>query len=320
MLTEGRSGMRILFMGTPDFAAGCLEALVTAGREVVAAVSQPDRPKGRGHKVQMTPVHACAQAHGIPVYQPQAIKNGELDDVLAQTAPDVIVVVAYGKILPKEVLDYPKYGCINVHASLLPRYRGAAPIQWCIINGERETGITTMYMEQGLDTGDMILKRPLTLSEDETAGTLHDKLMRLGAQTLLETLEQIEQGCAPREKQDDSLSCYAPLLQKETAQIDWSKSAQQVRNLIRGMSPSPLAYTTYKGARMKIGQAAIADGAPSAEPGTVLRADKDGLLVQCGDGALLAQTVQFEGKKLMPVCDYLAGHTIETGVVLGREE
>lgn len=312
--------MRILFMGTPDFAAGCLEALIAAGHNVVAAVSQPDRPKGRGHKMQPTPVHACAQAHGIPIYQPQAIKNGELEDVLKQTAPDVIVVVAYGKILPEYVLNFPKYGCINVHASLLPKYRGAAPIQWSIINGERETGITTMYMEKGLDTGDMILKHAVPIAAEETTGTLHDKLMALGAQTLLETLEQIENGTAPREQQDDSQSCYAPMIDKTTALIDWNKHAQEICNLIRGMNPSPFAYTTYKSARMKIGAAAVSDIVPEAVPGTVLHAGRDGLLVCCTGSALLIKSVQFDGKKMMPVGDYLAGHTIEEGTVLGREE
>lgn len=312
--------MRILFMGTPDFAAGCLETLFAAGCDVTAAVSQPDRPKGRGHKVQMTPVHACAQAHGIPTYQPQAIKNGELMEVLKQTAPDVIVVVAYGKILPEYVLNFPEYGCINVHASLLPKYRGAAPIQWSIINGERETGITTMYMEKGLDTGDMILKKAVAITKDETAGSLHDKLMHLGAQTLLETLKLLENGDAPREKQDDGQSCYAPMIDKTTALIDWGKSAAEVCCLIRGMNPSPLAYTTYNGMRMRIGLAQAADAPQTAAPGTVLCTGRDGLTVQCGEGVLLAKTVQFDGKKMMSVGDYLAGHTIETGAVLGREE
>ena len=312
--------MRIVFMGTPGFAAGCLEALVQAGHNVAAAVSQPDRPKGRGHKVQPTPVHACAQAHGIPTYQPQAIKNGELEDVLQKAAPDVIVVVAYGKILPEFILSFPKYGCINVHASLLPKYRGAAPIQWSIINGERETGITTMYMAQGIDTGDMILKHAIPIAAEETAGTLHDKLMALGAQTLIETLERIENGTAPREQQDDSQSCYAPMIDKTTALIEWDKAAQEICNLIRGMNPSPFAYTTYKGARMKIGTAAVSDVVPEAVPGTVLCAGRDGLLVCCADSALLVKTVQFDGKKMMPVGDYLAGQTIEEGTVLGREE
>lgn len=311
--------MRILFMGTPDFAAGCLKALVEAGYDVAGAVSQPDKPKGRGHKLQMTPVHAYAQEQGIPVYQPQAIKNGELEEALAKIKPDVIVVVAYGKLLPESVLHAPKYGCINVHASLLPKYRGAAPIQWSIIQGETETGVTTMYMEKGLDTGDMILKKTVAIAEDETFGSLHDKLMDAGAQTLVETLERLENGAAPREKQDDRQSCYAPMINKATARIDWTKRACDVRNLVRGMNPAPLAYTYYKDKRMKIGMAELCEGMHAGEPGQVLRAGRDGLLVRCGEGALLAKTVQFEGKKMMPVRDYLAGHTIEEGTVLDRE-
>lgn len=312
--------MRILFMGTPDFAAGCLEELCAAGYDVCAAVSQPDRPKGRGHKVQPTPVHACAETHDIPTYQPQAVKNGELEEILEKSRPDVIVVVAYGKKLPQYVLDFPKHGCINVHASLLPKYRGAAPIQWSIINGETETGITTMYMAEGIDTGDMILKETVGIDDDETAGSLHDKLMEAGARTLIQTLEMIERGDAPREKQDEEKSSYAPMIDKETARIDWSKSARQVRDLIRGMSPSPAAHTTYKGARMRIGAAHLCDTAANAAPGTIISAGCGGIVIICGYGALAAETVQFDGGKMMRAGDYLAGHTIEVGAVLGREE
>lgn len=312
--------MRILFMGTPDFAAGCLKALVEAGYDVAGAVSQPDKPKGRGHKLQMTPVHAYADAQGIPVFQPPFIKNGELEEVLAQIKPDVVVVVAYGKKLPESVLNFPKYGCINVHASLLPKYRGAAPIQWSIINGEHETGITTMYMAQGIDTGDMILKKTVPITEEETFGTLHDKLMDAGAQTLVETLERLGNGTAPREEQDDSQSCYAPMIDKETARIDWSQSAASIRNLVRGMNPAPLAYTYYQDKRMKIGMVELCEGVHDGEPGQILQAGRDGVLVQCGSGTLLIKTVQFDGKKMMPVRDYLAGHTMEEGTVLGREE
>ena len=311
--------MRVFFMGTPEFAVGCMRALCEAGFDVAAAVSQPDRPKGRGHKLCMTAVHEYAEEHGIVTYQPQSIKNGELREVLDTVKPDVIVVVAYGKILPEYVLGYPKYGCINVHASLLPKYRGAAPIQWSIINGEKQTGVTTMYMEKGLDTGDMILKKSVDIAEDETASTLHDKLMELGAEAIVETLHMAEEGKICAEKQDDSKSCYAPMIDKSTALIDWSADAESIVNLVRGMNSYPYAYTYYKGKMMKAGVANIAENTSKAQFGTIIDVSRDGITVSCGNGAVLIRTVQFEGKKMMKVSDYIMGHEIETGVVLGEK-
>lgn len=311
--------MRVLFMGTPDFAVGCMRALCENGFDVAAAVSQPDRPKGRGHKLQMTAVHAYAESMGIVTYQPQSIKNGELQEVLDAVKPEVIVVVAYGKILPEYVLNYPKYGCINVHASLLPKYRGAAPIQWSIINGETLTGVTTMYMEKGLDTGDMILKKSVEITADETAQTLHDKLMRLGAEAIVETLNLALEGKICAERQDDTQSCYAPMINKSTALIDWSRNAGDIINLVRGMNPYPFAYTYYKGKMMKIGVMHSAESKAEGENGTIAEVSRTGITVLCGGGAVLIKTVQFEGKKMMSVSDYIMGHEIEKGVILGKE-
>ncbi|MBE7026386.1 MAG: methionyl-tRNA formyltransferase [Ruminococcaceae bacterium] len=308
--------MRVLFMGTPDFAVGCLKALCENSFDVCGVVSQPDKPKGRGHKLQPTPVHEYADSMNIAVYQPEKIKNGELVEVLNETKPDVIIVVAYGKILPEYILNYPKYGCINVHASLLPKYRGAAPIQRCIIDGEKETGVTTMYMEKGLDTGDMILKKVIDIDEEETAATLHDKLMNLGAQVLIETLEMVKDGSVKAEKQDDAQSSYAPMIDKASALIDWQKSAREIANLVRGMNPYPFAYTYYNDKMMKIGQAQVIETQKNDACGKILGASKDGILVACGEGSLLIKMVQFEGKKMMSVRDYLAGHLVDADVIL----
>lgn len=307
--------MKILFMGTPDFAVGCMRALCEAGYDVCGAVSQPDRPRGRGHKLQPTPVHEYADSLGIPVYQPEKIKNGEMQEILDTLCPDVIVVVAYGKILPEYILNYPKYGCINVHASLLPKYRGAAPIQWSIVNGETETGVTTMYMEKGLDTGDMILKSVVKIESDETASSLHDKLMESGGKLICETLEKIKNGEAVREKQNDDESTYAPMIDKSTALIDWQKSATEVFNLVRGMNSYPYAYTYYEGKMMKIGICKVTDD--KAKPGEIVKVSPDGVEVGCKDGSVLISTLQFEGKKMMSVRDYLAGNEIKTGILLG---
>lgn len=305
-----------MFMGTPDFAVGCMKAICEK-YEICACVSQPDRPKGRGHKMQKTPVHEFADSMGITVYQPEKIKNGELADALEHHKPDVIVAVAYGKILPEYILNYPKYGCINVHASLLPKYRGAAPIQHSIINGESVTGVTTMYMEKGLDTGDMILKKEVEITPDMTGGVLHDLLMEAGGKALAETLSMIESGNIKREKQDDSQSSYAPMIDKNTALIDWRGSAQGIVNLIRAMNPYPYAYTFFNGKIMKIGEAALAEGEKGKTPGTIVSADKSGIKIICGNGAVIAKTVQFEGKKMMSVSDYLSGHNIDTELILG---
>lgn len=310
--------MRIMFMGTPDFAVGCLEALIVAGHDVAAAVSQPDRPKGRGHKLVVTPVHACAAVHQVPIYQPVTLRDKAFLPVLEAVEPEVIVVVAYGKILPEYILQFPKYGCINVHASLLPKYRGAAPIQWSILNGETQTGITTMYMEKGLDTGDMLMKESIEIGPDETAQSLHDRLMTLGAVVLLKTLEGLRAGTLLPEKQKDSDSSYAARIDKELARIDWTKHGSEIKNLVRAMNAYPLAHTTYQGKMMKIGRVHTSDIAVTARPGTILACQKgEGIQVACGDGSVFIDEVQFEGKKMMSADAYLAGHRLETGVVLG---
>lgn len=307
--------MKILFMGTPDFAVPCLEILVREGYDVCGVVTQPDKPKGRGHKLVPPPVKVFAQENGIAVYQPETLKGGELMPVLEELSPELIVVVAYGKILPEYILNFPKYACINVHASLLPRYRGAAPIQWCVINGEKETGVTTMYMEKGLDTGDMIHKSVTKIGDKETYGELHDRLSVMGADLLLETVSAIENGDVPREKQDDELSNYAPMISRETGRIDWNKSAEETVNLIRGCNPYPMAYTVYKDDILKIINADVGkerDG----ECGSIKIVDKK-LEILCGDKrCIIADEIQFKGGKRMTVASYLNGHTIDESVLL----
>ncbi|WHH59899.1 methionyl-tRNA formyltransferase [Petroclostridium sp. X23] len=307
--------MRILFMGTPEFAVPCLRVLVDEGYDVAGAVTQPDKPKGRGHKMAPPPVKEYALEKSIPVYQPVKLKNNEFLDDLQHINPDLIVVVAYGKILPSYILEYPKYGCINVHASLLPKYRGAGPIQWSIINGEKETGITTMYMEIGLDTGDMILKRALTIGEYETAGELHDRLSVLGAEVLKETVKLIKENAAPREPQLNDAATYAPMLDKAISKIDWNKSAVEIKNLVRGVNPWPVAYSQYQGQTMKVWSVEIGDDCKKSTPGTIVDYIKGkGLAVQAGGGqCILIKELQFTGGKRMTVDHYLLGHSIQIG-------
>lgn len=314
--------MRILFMGTPEFAVSSLEALVEGGHKVVGAVSQPDKPKGRGHRLAPPPVKVCALERGITVYQPAALRGPEFLEVLERTAPELIVVAAYGKLLPEAVLKFPKYGCINVHASLLPKYRGAAPIQRCIMDGQTESGVTIMMMEKGLDTGDMLVRGALPIGARETADSLHDRLAALGAQLLLQAVGQIASGDAVRTPQDDALSSYAPMIDKSTARIDWTRSADEIANLVRAMNSWPLAFTYYGSKMMKIASASVARDARAAVAGQVIGYDKGrGLLVKCGEGALWIEQVKFEGKRLMSIQEYLQGHTIEIGSVLtGQEE
>lgn len=309
--------MKILFMGTPEFAVPCLEALVNSGYSVVGAVTQPDKPAGRGHKLTPPPVKVCAEEHGIKVFQPEALKDFAFKTELDELMPDLIIVVAYGKILPEYILQFPKYGCINIHASLLPKYRGAGPIQWSVINGEKKTGITSMMMEKGLDTGDMLLKCETEIGEYETADRLHDRLMVMGADLMIETIKQLEKGELKPEKQNDAESSYAPMISKETAKIDWTKSAREIICLICGMNSWPVAHTLYMGEVMKIYMAGM--GKPSkSDCGQIISADDKGIEVVCGDGnTIIITDVQFKGSKQMKVRDWLNGHKIEIGEILG---
>ena len=310
--------MKAVFMGTPEFAVPTLQALIDH-HEVLAVVTQPDKQRGRGKKMQFPPVKEKAVEYDIPVYQPQRARDEEFIEELKNLNPDVIVVVAYGQILPESILNIPKYGCINVHGSLLPKYRGAAPIQWAVLDGEEKTGITTMYMEKGLDTGDMIDKAEVVLDKKETAGSLHDKLMVLGADLLLETLKKLEDGTAVREKQNDEESCYAKMLSKDMGQIDFTKSAREIECLIRGLNPWPSAYTDWNGKVMKIWEAGVLDENTDAKPGTIVKVEKDSFSVQTGDGLLKVLALQIPGKKRMEADAFLRGYQIETGCELSSQ-
>lgn len=308
--------MKILFMGTPDFASASLRAMLDAGFDVVGVVSQPDKPKGRGHKLQPTDVKITAEKAGIKVYQPETLKNGELMPVLDELKPEAIVVAAYGKILPEYIINYPKYGCINVHASLLPKYRGAAPIQRAIINGESVTGVTTMKMDKGLDTGDMLLKAETQIGEYETAEELFERLAEIGGELLVKTIRGLENNEIIPEPQNHAEHTYAPMISRETGKIDWSKTSREISKLICGMNSWPLAYTIYKGEPLKIATAKIAEG--NGKCGEILSLDKEcGLKVATGDGAIYIETAQFAGSKRMNVEDYARGHNIEIGTLLG---
>lgn len=308
--------MKIVFMGTPDFAVSPLNALIEDGHEVSLVVTQPDKPKGRGHKLTPPPVKVCAMEHGIRIYQPNSMKTDEAYDTLAAENADIFIVAAYGQILPQRILDIPKHGCVNIHASLLPKYRGAAPIQWCIIKGETVSGVTTMQMNAGLDTGDMLVKEEVAISDTETGESLHDKLAVAGVLALRKTLEQIENGTLSPEKQDDTLSCYAPMIDKTTGVLDFSKPATELYNLIRGLNSYPCATTKYQDTPFKVYCAKVTNCDKGAI-GEIVNVDADGLLIKCGEGALLLTEVQFAGKKRMPVSEYIKGNKIETGVILG---
>lgn len=304
--------MKILFMGTPDFAVASLAALADAGHEICAVVTQPDRPSGRGYKLAPPAVKTAALERGLQVFQPETLKNEALLPLLEQTRPDAVVVAAYGKLLPQYVLGFPPLGCINVHASLLPKYRGAAPINWAVINGERESGVTIMYMEKGLDTGDMLLAVRTPIADDDTAGTLHDRLAALGADALVHALALLEAGRITPVKQDDSLHTYAPMLSRDDCRLDFRQSAKQVRDRIRGLAPFPGAFMTLDGRQIKVYEAQFAPGV--GEPGRVLYADKErGLVVACADGALRLDTLQPQGKRRMAAKEYLAGHPVLPG-------
>ena len=299
--------MRVVFMGTPDFSVPALENIAKR-YEVVAVVTQQDRPKGRGHKMQYTPVKEKAIELEIPVYQPKRVKDPEFVDILKTLKPDVIVVIAFGQILSKEILELPKYGCINVHASLLPKYRGAAPIQWAVINGDKKSGVTTMYMAEGLDTGDIIDTSEIVLDEKETGGSLFDKLADLGGKLILNTLDKLETGTATRTRQDDARSTYAGKITKELGKIDFTKSAAEIERLIRGLNPWPSAFTYMDDKMLKIWNADVLEETVEEDPGTITEVSKKFIKVATGEGYLLLKEIQLEGKKRMNVTSFLNGY------------
>lgn len=309
--------MRIVFMGTPDFAVPCLRTLAEGCHEIPAVFTQPDKPKGRGYKMIPTPVKKAAQEFELPVYQPVSLRKGEDAEksleLLRSIDPDLIVVTAYGQILPKEILELPKYGCINIHASLLPRYRGAAPINWCILNGEAKTGVTSMMMADGIDTGDMLIKRETDIGENETYQELYDRLSVMGGEVLAETLEALERGSLSPEKQDDSLSCYSPMIKKEMSALDFSKDAREIHNTIRGVT----GFTMLRGKRLKVFRSVIESGsAPEARNGEIVVPET--FTVKCGDGGLVTFCeVQAEGGKRMDTEDFLRGKKLTKGDILG---
>ena len=307
--------MRIVFMGTPDFARDSLKALVEAGHEILLVVTNPDKPKGRGMKMIPSDVKVYAQSQGIEIRQPVKVRNNpEFVQELRDLGPDVICVVAYGKIIPKEILDIPKFGCINVHGSLLPKYRGAAPIQWAVLNGEKETGVTTMFMDEGMDTGDMILTEKITIGEDETTGEVWDRLSLIGAQLLVKTIEKLQTGNCPREKQSGDFT-VAPMIKKEMAKIDWeTMKSQDIKNLVRGLNPFMGAYSYLDDKKIKIWKVQIVDQENQAEPGTIILSDeKKGLVIATQDSAIAVLEIQGENSKKMPVGDYLRGNMIKVG-------
>ncbi len=306
--------MKIIFMGTPEFSVDCLEMLLEEGHQVAMVVTQPDKPRGRGHKLQSPPVKEYALAHHIPVEQPETLKNEAFLETLTRVDPDLIVVVAYGKILPPYIIHYPRYGCINVHASLLPKLRGAAPIQWSIINGEVETGITTMLMDDGLDTGDMLLKFPVRIEPEDTYGTLHDKLKKLGACALQHTLTKLERGELIPEKQEDAHSSYAPMISKKDGKIDWTMEYVNLYDKIRGVTPFPAAYASLNGKNVKFSTVTLGEACDCGKPGKVLSYHpQKGLAVAAKGGILYVAELQFENAKRMPVKDCMNGHKIAIG-------
>ena len=310
--------MRVIFMGTPDFATGTLEEIVKAGHEVAGVVTQPDKPKGRGKTMMPTPVKETALKYNLPVYQPRKVREPEFVELLRSLKPDVMVVAAFGQIITKEILEMPKYGCINVHASLLPAYRGAAPIQWAVINGDKESGVTIMQMDEGIDTGDMIEKAVVPIAEDETGGSLFDKLSHTGAKLCVKVLRDLEEGTAVREKQpEESTTPYAKMIDKKMGEVDWKKSAKEIEQLIRGLNPWPSAYTKVHGKTLKLWKAKVLLETSQMNPGQIVKVTKDSLAVQTGQGMLEIQELQLEGKKRMDTSSFLRGYALAEGESLG---
>lgn len=321
--------MRIVYMGTPDFAVGALKALIEAGHEIVLVVTQPDRPKGRKMELSVSPVKACAEAYGLPVFQPEKIKKPEAVEFLKTVDADIYVVAAFGQILSREILDIPMYGCINIHASLLPKYRGASPIQSAILNGDKVTGVTIQQMDAGCDTGNILMQRTVPIDDDDTAGTMFDKLSMLGASMITAMVELIEKGQVRPVQQDNDKSTNTVKMNKEMGRIKWSRPAQEIERTIRAMNPWPSAYTTINGKNLKIWKAAVIGNKPEllmkqenavnmqkAEPATICAADNEGILIKTGDGILALLEIQLEGKKRMPVKEFLMGNHIDIGTVL----
>ena len=306
--------MKLIYMGTPDFAVPCLEKLIESGHEVSAVFTQPDKPVGRKQVLTPPDVKVCALKHGLTVYQSNSMRDGTAMEIIRKVDPDAIIVAAYGKILPKEILDFPRYGCINVHGSLLPKYRGAAPIQWSVINGDPETGVTIMQMNEGIDTGDMLLQKTLPIEIDDTAESMFDKLAELGAKTLIEALEKLERGELSPEKQDESHATYASMLDKSISLIDWNKSGTAVHNLVRGLYSWPVAYTLLHGKKLKILRTSPCD--KSGEAGKVLSLDP--LTIACGEGSVIIHELQLEGKKRMDAKTFLVGHKLSVGELIGE--
>ena len=310
--------MRVIFMGTPDFSVGTLEEIIKAGHEVVLVVSQPDKAVGRSKALKYTPVKECAIAHGIEVYQPERVRDSACIEYLKSFHADIMIVVAFGQIIPKAVLDMPKYGCVNVHASLLPKYRGAAPIQWAVINGDPYTGVSTQRMDEGVDTGDIILEEKVEIRPDETGGSLFDRLAEVGAELCVKTIEAIENGTADYTPQDKSKATHTAMIHKELGSIDWTKSAKEIECLSRGLNPWPSAYTRLDGKTLKIWRANVLPDEKKAAPGCIIKAEKGSFLVQTGDGVLELLEVQLEGKKRMTTDAFLNGYTVEEGTYFTR--
>lgn len=311
--------MKIVFMGTPEFAVPSLNMLLEEGYEIAAVVTQPDKPKGRGNKMAAPPVKEFAIKHGINVLQPSKIKTTEFVDQIKAIGPDLLVTAAYGKILSKELLEVPSLGCINVHGSLLPAYRGAAPINWAVINGEELTGITTMFTDVGLDTGDMLLKKEIAIEPDMSVGELHDKMSILGAEVLKDTLVELNRGALKRIPQKDAESSYAPIMTKELGLIDWSKTAKEIHNLVRGTDPWPGAYTFLNGMRIRIWRTVLeAHNEIGHACGEIVEVDSKGIFVKCSEGYVLIKEVQVDSSKRMNVSDYIRGHKIDVGEILGK--
>ncbi len=306
--------MKLIFMGTPDFAVPCLEALISAGHEIAAVFTQPDKPRGRKQELTPPEVKACALDHGLTVYQPNTLKSGEAFDIISRISPDCIVVAAYGKILPKNILDLPKYGCINVHGSLLPKYRGAAPIQWSVINGDKATGITIMHMGEGLDTGDILYVKSIPIGIYDTAESMFEKLSELGGEMIVEALDKLERGELTPVKQDDSLSSYAPMLDKSVSTIDWNKTAVEVHNLVRGLYSWPIAQTTLHGKKLKIYRTSVSE--KSGQPGTII--DLNPFTIACNEGSVIIHELQLEGKKRMDSKSFLIGHPLKLKEKVGE--